>query len=175
MVIDRLMHPDQLDDAAKQGLIDCWVAVTNAGGAVGFPPVSDADVAPSVDRLASGLDPDHCVLFRASDSRAVRGWVLLRRATSPLVSHWAKVERLQAAPDCRGQGIGKALMESLESYARSDLGLEQLHLAVRGGMGLERYYECQGWRQVGRWPRALRLAADDVRDEVLMQKLLLTT
>lgn len=171
-MIEHLTHPDQLDDAAKRALVDCWVTVTNAGGAVGFPfpPVSVDDVAPAVERLASELDPDHCVLFRAGDSRSVQGWVVVRRGTSPLVSHWATVERLQTLPECRGQGIGRALMSSLEDYARSTMGVEQLRLAARGGMGLEAYYEAQGWREVGRWPRALRLAADDVRDEVLMQK-----
>jgi GNAT superfamily N-acetyltransferase len=177
MVIDRLTHPDQLDDPAKRALVECWVAVTNAGGAVGFPfpPVSAVDVAPAVDHLASGLDPSRCVLFRAGDRRIVQGWVVLRRDTSPLVAHWATVERLQTNPGCRGQGIGTALMDALERYARTDLGLTQLHLAVRGQMELESYYERLGWREVGRWPRALRLAAGDVRDEVLMQKPLLPT
>lgn len=175
MVIDRLVRPGQLDDAAKRALVECWVAVTNAGGAVGFPfpPVSPADVAPAVDRLACDLDPGRCVLFRAGDPRAVQGWVVLRRDTAPLVAHRATVERLQTSPDWRGHGIGAALMDALEHYARTHLDLTQLHLAVRGRMGLETYYERLGWREVGRWPRALRLAADDLRDEVLMCKPLL--
>lgn len=171
-VIDVIAHPDQLDGAGKRGLVDCWVAVTNAGGAVGFPfpPVDAAEVAPAVDDLASELDPHRCVLFRSRDGEAVQGWVVLRRSTSPLVSHWATVERLQTLPECRGRGMGRDLMTSLEGYARDELGVEQLRLAARGGMGLVSYYEAQGWREVGRWPRALRLAADDVRDEVLMSK-----
>ena len=48
------------------------------------------------------------------------------------------------------------------------MGLEQLHLAARGGTGLEAFYARLGWREIGRWPNALRLAADDTRDEVLM-------
>ncbi len=48
------------------------------------------------------------------------------------------------------------------------MGLEQLHLAVRGGMGLETFYGRLGWREVGRWPGALRLRPGDDRDEVLM-------
>jgi hypothetical protein len=48
------------------------------------------------------------------------------------------------------------------------MGLEQLHLAARGGMGLERFYARLGWREIGRWPGALRLAPGDDRDEILM-------
>ena len=48
------------------------------------------------------------------------------------------------------------------------MGLEQLHLAARGGMGRERVYAKLGWREIGRGPGALRLAPADDRDEVLM-------
>jgi hypothetical protein len=48
------------------------------------------------------------------------------------------------------------------------MGLEQLHLAVRGGTGTEQFYGRLGWREVGRWPGALRLARGDDRDEILM-------
>jgi hypothetical protein len=48
------------------------------------------------------------------------------------------------------------------------MGLEQLHLAARGGTGLEDFYARLGWREVGRWPGKLRLAPDDTRDEILM-------
>jgi catechol-2,3-dioxygenase len=46
--------------------------------------------------------------------------------------------------------------------------VSQLHLAVRGGTGLERFYARLGWREIGRWPGALRLAPGDDRDEILM-------
>lgn len=59
-------------------------------------------------------------------------------------------------------------MRELQRVARDELKLEQLHLAARGGEGLEDFYERLGWRETGRWPGALRLAPDDTRDEVLM-------
>jgi hypothetical protein len=37
------------------------------------------------------------------------------------------------------------------------MGLEQLHLAARAGAGLETFYGRLGWKEVGRWPEALRL------------------
>jgi hypothetical protein len=48
------------------------------------------------------------------------------------------------------------------------LGLEQLHLAARAGEGLETFYGNLGWKEIGRWPGALRFGSGDDRDEVLM-------
>ena len=96
------------------------------------------------------------------------GWVSLHRDPNPLVSHWGTVRHLQTHPRFRRRGIGCALMRRLHTIARAELGLSQLHLAVRGGMGLEEFYERLGWRETGRWPNALRLADGDDRDEVLM-------
>lgn len=42
-----------------------------------------------------------------------------------------------------------------------ELGLAALHLELRGGMGLEGFYERLGWQIIGRWPDALRFAPDD--------------
>ena len=59
-------------------------------------------------------------------------------------------------------------MEEVARSARGDLGLDQLHLELRSGQGLEGFYQSCGWREVGRWPGALRLGPGDDRDEVLM-------
>ncbi|GHF04161.1 GNAT family N-acetyltransferase [Streptomyces morookaense] len=153
-------------------LTDCWVAVTNAGGAAGFPfpPVDVADVAPVVDRLVAGLAPERSRLVMARAGGALAGWVVLNRDPGRLVGHWATINHLQTHPAFRGRGIGSALVREARRIARDQLGLEQLHLAARGGEGLERFYERLGWREVGRWPGALRLGEGegDTRDEVLM-------
>lgn len=124
-------RPQDVPPLLRQDLIDCWVEVTNAGGAAGFPfpPVT---------------------------------------AVEPLIRHGGSVHHLQSRPGYRGRGIGMALMRELHRVARDELGLEQLHLAIRGRMGLEDFYCRLGWREVGRWPNKLRLAPDDTRDEVLM-------
>lgn len=59
------------------------------------------------------------------------------------------------------------MMAEVASAAREDSGLEQLHLELRSGLGLEAFYESLGWQEIGRWPSALRLREED-RDEVLM-------
>ena len=85
-----------------------------------------------------------------------------------MVAHWGRVTKVQTALDARGTGVGRALMTEVARLAREEMGLEQLRVEVRSGMGLEAFYERFGWEAVGRWPRALRFPVDDVRDEVLM-------
>lgn len=162
--------PSQVSAALRSDLIECWVAVSNAGGAVGFPflPVTPADVEPVADALIGSLHPEGTRLLVAHDTEGVAGWVSLVRNTGRLVAHWADVQRLQTALRCRGRGVGSALMEQLRDIARDEMGLEQLRIAVRGGMGLEGFYERIGWREIGRHPAALRLSPGDDRDDVLM-------
>ena len=92
----------------------------------------------------------------------------LQRHSNPLIAHWGLISHLQTLPAVQGQGIGGALMTHARQVARQEMGLEQLHLAVRGGTGLEHFYARLGWREIGRWPGALRLAPGDDGDEVLM-------
>ncbi|WP_093898788.1 GNAT family N-acetyltransferase [Streptomyces sp. Ncost-T10-10d] len=151
-------------------LINCWIAVTNSGGAAGFPfpPVQDDDVAPVTDKFLGRLHPQQSRLITARFDDGLAGWVVLNRDPYRLVEHWGTVHHLQTHPEFRGRGVGSALMRELRKIARDELGLEQLHLAARGEEGLEDFYGRLGWREVGRWPGALRLTPDDTRDEVLM-------
>ncbi len=168
--IIQLTHPGDANPAVRQELTACWITVTNAGGAAGFPfpPVNASHVAPAVDALAARLDPQRSRILLARASGTLAGWVALSRDPSPLIAHWGTVNHLQTQPAHRNQGIGSALMHRLRQVARDEMGLEQLHLAARGGTGLEDFYARLGWAVVGRWPGKLRLAPDDTRDEILM-------
>jgi GNAT superfamily N-acetyltransferase len=158
------------DPYRRAELIACWTEVTNTGGAAGFPfpPVTEAQVGTAVDALLTALDPRRSRILMASLDGRLAGWVHLGRELDPLIAHWGTVRHLQTRPGDRRRGIGSALMTRLRHLARTELELRQLRLAVRGGMGLEPFYERLGWRQAGRWPEALRLAPDDLRDEILM-------
>ncbi|AGI89623.1 GCN5-related N-acetyltransferase [Streptomyces albidoflavus] len=81
---------------------------------------------------------------------------------------WHAAHHVQTRPELRGRGIGGALMGYVRQVARGELGLEQLHLAARGGAGLEEFYGRLGWRESGRRPGVLRFGPGDDRDEVLM-------
>ncbi|MFB6635330.1 GNAT family N-acetyltransferase [Streptomyces sp. NPDC056362] len=151
-------------------LAECWTEVSDAGGAAGFPfaPVDPAEVAAAVDRIVAGLDPARSRLVTATVDGALAGWLCLRRDSHPLVAHWGTLHHVQTRLGMRGRGIGAGLVRRARAIARDEMELEQLRLAARGGTGLEQFYGRLGWREIGRWPGALRLAAGDDRDEILM-------
>ncbi len=70
-------------------------------------------------------------------------------------------------PDFQGRGYGAALLDELARVGRA-LGLEQLHLTVRGATGTEGFYERHGYRIMARLPDVIRLAPDDTREEIYM-------
>lgn len=176
MTVESLPQLAQITDVQevapglRHQLIDCWIEVTNAGGAAGFPfpPVDRGRVAPVADELLRRLHPRRSRLVTAGFDGALAGWVVLRRDPDRLSGYWGTVHHLQTRPGFRHRGVASALMRDVRKIARDEMGLEQLHLAARGGEGLEDFYAGLGWREVGRWPGALRLSPDDTRDEVLM-------
>ena len=157
---------EAVDPQLREQLLACWTDVTNAGGAVGFvPPVTRDDVGPVLDalleRVAQGRE--RVVVLRVDGELA--GWAVLSLSLSPLRRHWATVLRVQVHPDRQGGGLGRALMTGVHDAARA-LGLEMLHLTVRGGYGIERFYAGLGYREFGRMPGAIRLAPGDDREEI---------
>ncbi|MFI6056418.1 GNAT family N-acetyltransferase [Streptomyces violascens] len=166
----QIANPHEITGELKQALVDCWTEVSNAGGAAGFPflPVDAAEVSAALDRIVENLAPVTSRLLIALADGTVAGWLNIRSDPHPLVAHWGTIHHVQTRLGVRGQGIGVALMRRVREVARHEMGLEQLHLAARGGVGLEEFYGRLGWKEIGRWPGALRLAADDDRDEVLM-------
>src|ERR1700760_1050502 len=127
--IVQLTRPDDADPVVRREMTGCWVEVTNAGGAAGFPfpPVSPGHVTPAVEALAAGLAPESRRILVARDGGTLAGWVALSRDPAPLIAHWGTVNHLQTRPGLRGRGIGSALMQRLREVARDELGLEQLH------------------------------------------------
>jgi GNAT superfamily N-acetyltransferase len=167
--VRQVAHPHEVSAGLRGQLIDCWVTVSNAGGAVGFlPPADGTQISPVVAELIAGLDPRRSRLLLALDGAVLAGWLSIQRELNPLVAHWGTVGRLQTHPAFRGRGIASALMTRARHVARDEMRLEQLHLALRDGTGLERFYGRLGWQVTGRWPGALRVAPGDDRDEVLM-------
>ncbi|GAA2776021.1 GNAT family N-acetyltransferase [Streptomyces rameus] len=171
--LTQLTRPGEVTSALRGNLVDCWVTVSNAGGAVipyGFPlpPVTARQVGPVLDQVVQELHPQRCRMLVATVEGELAGWLLLRRDQHPLVAHCGVVNHVQTHPRFRRLGIGAALMRRVRDVARDDMGLERLGLGARAGLGLEVFYRRLGWLEVGRWPGALRVAPGDDRDEILM-------
>ena len=157
------------DAALRQQLLGLWVEVTNAGGSVGFAAPAPVDqVAATLDTALEQVSTgrDALGVLRDGDGVAVGMGLLVARGVD-LFAHWRTVLRLMVHPALQGAGAGRLLLEGLHDHARQ-LGLEHLHLSVRGGEGLEPFYERFGYRVVGTHPGAVRVAPDDTRDEVFM-------
>ncbi|MDQ4065698.1 MAG: GNAT family N-acetyltransferase, partial [Actinomycetota bacterium] len=61
------------------------------------------------------------------------------------------------------------LLDAIDDYAIA-LGLEQLHLTVRGGTGTEAFYMRHGYEHVATLPAIIRVAPGDDRDELYLIK-----
>jgi GNAT superfamily N-acetyltransferase len=141
----------------------------NSGGSVGFlAPVTAADVAPVLDWWLGRVEAGDCALVRLEvDGNAYAGFAFLETPRKTYMRHWATVTCLQLDPELQGVGLGRALVAAVEDAARAE-GLEALRLQARGGVGLEEFYGRCGYREIGRYPAAIRVAPGDDRDEVLL-------
>jgi GNAT superfamily N-acetyltransferase len=149
-------------------LLATWIAVTNAGGSVGFiAPADRVEVAAAVDEALEHVvaGRDALGIVRTGDTSVGMG--LLVDTGSAIQRHWRTLLRVMVRPELQGSGAGRLLVEGLHQMAR-DLGLEQLQLTVRSGERLESFYERFGYVVVGRHPGAVRVAPGDDRDEVMM-------
>ncbi|HEV3472154.1 MAG TPA: GNAT family N-acetyltransferase, partial [Actinomycetota bacterium] len=125
----------ELTGELRDRLVSIWVDVGNSGGAVGVPvPTRREDVEPLASRAFRRIEEGDDYLVVAYEGDDPVGFAFLDRGRGPLFRHWATVKRLQVQPERQGGGIGAALLEAITGFAR-DLGLEQLHLTVRGGTG----------------------------------------
>ncbi|WP_433007486.1 GNAT family N-acetyltransferase [Kribbella sp. CA-294648] len=164
-----VIEPDAVSDPGlRADLLDTWVAATDAGGSVGFTPPAPVQLVAetldlALDRVAAGKD----LLGVLHNGERYVGMGLLVDRGSALNIHWRTVLRVMVHPKYQGGGAGRLLMDGLRQSA-VELGLEQLQLTVRDGNSLEEFYGKLGYRVVGRHPRAVRVAADDYRDELML-------
>lgn len=152
----------------RQQLLDLWVEVTDAGGSVGFAaPADRAAIADALDaELALVRSGRHLLgVVRAGDQVIAVGYLWGRG--NPLFAHWRTVMRLMVHPEHQGSGVGGHLLDGLHDLARQD-GCEHVVLSIRGGQGLEAFYERHGYREVGRHPGAVRMPDGTDRDEIVL-------
>ncbi|WBQ07315.1 GNAT family N-acetyltransferase [Kribbella sp. CA-293567] len=164
-----VIGPDDVTDPGlRADLLDAWIAATDAGGSVGFTAPAPVHLVAetldlALDRVAAGKD----LLGVLHNGERYVGMGLLVDQETALCLHWRTVLRVMVHPKYQGDGAGRILMEGLRQSAE-ELGLEQLQLTVRDGNSLEKFYGKLGYRVVGSHPRAVRVAPDDYRDEIML-------
>jgi GNAT superfamily N-acetyltransferase len=164
----RFVPDPELTTGLRRQLVALWTAVTNAGGAVGFvAPVTEREVWTVAEAAFAGIDDGHDRLLIGYEDERPVAFLIFAGNRFALKSHWCTLKRVMVHPDRQGAGYGAAIMREAEHLGRAS-GWEALHVTVRGGLGLEGFYQRCGYREVGRLPGALRLAPGDDRDEVLM-------
>ncbi|MGW7101377.1 N-acetyltransferase family protein [Streptomyces sp. NPDC054838] len=159
-----------VDPALRDGLLELWTDVSNAGGAVGFvPPVTTDDVRPSlVKHLVAMVEGNHRLIVGRDGTGEVVAAAVLALNPHRLMRHWVTAYTVMIAPGLQGRGAGRALMAAVADAARSLDGIEAIRLTCRGGLGLEHFYAACGYKEVGRVPDAIRVAPGDDRDDITM-------
>jgi GNAT superfamily N-acetyltransferase len=154
----------------RDGILDLWTDVSNAGGAVGFvPPVTRDEVRPELVRHFTAMaEGRHRLLVGHDEEGRVAAAAFLALNTHRLMTHWAWLYTVMVHPDLQGGGHGRDLLAAVADAARGFDGIDAIRLSCRGGLGLERFYGACGYNEVGRVPGAIRVAPGDDRDDITM-------
>ncbi|WLW53027.1 GNAT family N-acetyltransferase [Streptomyces sp. YU58] len=154
----------------RDGLLDLWTDVSNAGGAVGFvPPVDRETIRPElVKHLAAMAEGRTRLVVGHDEDGTVAATAFLALNTHRLMIHWVWAYTVMVHPRHQGKGYGRELLAAVADAARTLDGVEAIRLTCRGGLGLERFYGSCGYKEVGRIPGAIRVAPGDDRDDVIM-------
>jgi GNAT superfamily N-acetyltransferase len=167
MALSLVLDPP-LTDELRERIVELWVSVVNAGGAVGFvPPVTTEDVLLTAEAEFAGVEAGLDRLLAGFEGRRLVALLFISDTRHHLKGHWRLLRRVMVAPGSQGRGYGAALMREAAEAGRK-LGLVGLEVTVRAGLGTEDFYTKLGYDEVGRLPGVIRVAAGDDRDEIIM-------
>lgn len=169
MGLHHVLDP-KLDSRVTDSVCALWADVVNAGGAVGFvSPVAAEDIRPELlKHLGAMADGRTRLLLALDEDGEAAGTAFFTFNTHRLMRHWVWVYTVMVHPALQGRGAGRELMAAVEQHARKMDGIDGIRLTCRSGLGLERFYGTCGYREVGRVPEAIKVADDDLRDDVTL-------
>jgi RimJ/RimL family protein N-acetyltransferase len=169
----RVVPDEGVDDRFVHDVVDLWVRVNDAGGAVGFPRGAPrSDVSAAMARHLGDVRAGTALLCVLRDpDGAIRGVGFWEHTPGFPYGHVAGLKRLMVDPTGRGRNLGRILLGGMVGIARRELPhVELLRLDYREGLGLGDFYAKAGWTEVGRIPRGLKLTDTDYRDDVTMAR-----
>ncbi|WP_170387500.1 GNAT family N-acetyltransferase [Ruegeria atlantica] len=149
-------------DTALEDLTDILHACVQAGASIGFihPFTPDQAQAYWQNQVRPGVQTGALDLLVAQDAGRVLGTVQLIPAAMPNQPHRADVAKLLVHPDARRQGLGRALMASLEDRAAA-IGRTLLVLDTRSTDPSRLLYQNMGFQIAGEIPRYCRNPFED--------------
>src|SRR5688500_1820818 len=105
----------------RDGVLDLWADVTNAGGAVRFvPPVTREDIrAARVRQLVSMPEARSRLLVGHDEEGRVAATAFLTFSAHRLMTHWLWLYTLMVHPRHQGKGYGRDLLAAAEESART--------------------------------------------------------
>ncbi|WP_370894247.1 GNAT family N-acetyltransferase [Janibacter sp. GXQ6167] len=154
-----------------EAVVSLWQRVNDAGGAVGFlpgAPREEVAAALSKHQGAMARGTTTAVTITGTQGELI-GVGFVVGSASPLVRHVVNVEALMTEPSRHGMNHGSLLIAGIHRVARGN-GAEIATLDYRSGTGLGEFYAGAGYDEIGRVPRALRIAPGDDRDRVLCMR-----
>ena len=168
MTIERLT-PDQAE-ASLTGLVSLLKDAVESGASVGFlPPVAESEAVDYWRGVISALRSGSKVLLVAIEEDALAGAVQVDFASKANALHRAEVQKLMVRTDQRGQGLGRALMDTVEDVARES-GRSLLVLDTRQGDIAEQLYLSLGYTLAGVIPNYARSANGELHGTSLFYK-----
>lgn len=112
------------------------------------------------------------VTLGAYSAEALVGVLSLKRCTQEKLRHKALLCKMFISPAVAGQGIGKQLLAEMIACAKSQEGLQQLHLTVlSSNTKAQNLYAAAGFKQYANEPKSVQINGDYV-DEWQMALLL---
>jgi GNAT superfamily N-acetyltransferase len=145
-MIEELARPAA--DADVRELAQLLLDAVASGASVGFLDSLSADDAAEWWRAKLASADPRAVFLVARDAAGIAGTVQLLPAAMPNQPHRADIAKLQVHRRARGEGLGRELMEAIESRARA-AGFTLLTLDTKRGDVAETLFERSGWTRVG--------------------------
>jgi ribosomal protein S18 acetylase RimI-like enzyme len=112
--------------------------------------------------------PDNFIMGAFEDNHLI-GTIGFWREQGSKNRHKGVIWGVYVAPEVRGRGIARALLQQVIAYAQTSPGLEQILLAVATTQVAARcLYRSLGFEVYGVQPRALKLGEQYVDEELMM-------
>ena len=141
-----------LDASHRDALADLLIETVAHGGSVSFMhPLSRQDASAFWDGSLSAAARGGRIVLGAFDGEALVGTVTLHLDCPPNQPHRGEIAKMMTRKDCRGRGVGSALLKEAEKRAReNDRTLLVLDTAV--DEGATEFYQKLGYQLAGTIP-----------------------